>query len=289
MEERWKPKSAKAIAGDKKSRQPTLAVKPVGKNHFIPRWFIRDNWAVGDKVLRWRRSEKGWVSSPWGFGKWGYAHNLYSDRLEAYFGLLEGDAKEPIERLLDTKPLNSPQCEAFVGFLIIQLLRNPQFIEFVRRGIDPVIAELGHSDDPQMLSKAYETIFQNNDLYHRLAHPVMCSRWAIVRSEAPVFVLPDTFGIRGLTSDGLRLIVPLTPTACFVTLPARESEKRIVPRHLTVDYHLAHRISSALVHGSAQEFLSHPTLRFEELEAAPFSTILQEIADAVAARSDNEN
>lgn len=116
MDERWKPKSAKALEREKNPRATTLAVKPVGKNHFIPRWFIRDLWAVEGKVLRWRRGESGWSSARRGFGEWGYRHNLYSDQLEAYLALLEGDAKQPIEMLLGTRPLNRPQRESLVAF-----------------------------------------------------------------------------------------------------------------------------------------------------------------------------
>ena len=156
MDERWKPKSAKAFEREKYPRAATLAVKPVGKNHFIPRWFIRDLWAADGKVLRWRRAEAGWTSAPRGFGEWGYRHNLYSDRLEAYLALLEGDAKRPIEMLLDTRPLNMPQREALVGFLIIQMLRNPFFIEAVQQGIAPIIAREGYADDPTMPARAFE-------------------------------------------------------------------------------------------------------------------------------------
>ena len=98
LEERWKPKSVKAIEREAKPKKTTLAVKPVEKNHFIPRWFIRDQWANDGKVLRWRRTPDGWQASRRGFGEWGYRRKLYSDALEAYFGLLEGDAKRPIER-----------------------------------------------------------------------------------------------------------------------------------------------------------------------------------------------
>ena len=85
LEERWKPKSAKAIEREANPPRAKLAVKPVGKNHFIPRWFIRDHWATDGKVLRWRRTPDGWTSSKCGFGEWGYRHKLYSDPLEAYF------------------------------------------------------------------------------------------------------------------------------------------------------------------------------------------------------------
>ena len=215
MAERWKPKSEKAIEREAAPRQVRLPIKPVERNHFIPRWFIRDNWAVDGEVLRWRRGRDGWSSAPRGFGKWGFRRNLYSDRLEAYFSLLEGDAKKPIQMLLQTEPLNGPQRDALVGFLIIQILRNPTTIDGLHRGIAPKLAEFGYASDPKMPQKAYETLYANNDLYNQLAHPVMWSRWAIVTAPSPLFVLPDTFGARGNFDDGLRLIVPLTPRICF--------------------------------------------------------------------------
>ena len=106
-----------------------------------------------------------------------------------------------------------------------------------------MIAELGQSDDPEMPRKAYESLYSNNEFYHRIAAPVMWSPWAIVRSERPVFVLPDTFCTRASAMDGMRLIAPLTPTACFVTLPGFERQKRIVPYNMRADEDLGRRIS----------------------------------------------
>ena len=77
---------------------------------------------------------------------------VYSDPLEAYFSLVEGDAKCPINMLLETYPLNSPQREAIVGFLVIQVLRNAA----IQEAVAPVIADLGYGDDPEMRRKAYE-------------------------------------------------------------------------------------------------------------------------------------
>ena len=183
--------------------------------------FIRDHWATDGKVLRWRRTHNGWTSSKRGFGEWGYLHKLYSDPLEAYFGLLEGDAKRPIEMLVETYPLNVPQRETLVGFLVIQFLRNPYTIAALQQGLAPVIAELGYGDDPEMPRKAYESLYRNNEFYHRIAAPLMWSPWAIVRSGRPVFVLPDTFCARASATDGMRLIAPLTPTAslCYSSRP----------------------------------------------------------------------
>lgn len=258
MEQRWKPKSQKATERDASPRQPKAAIKPVGKNHYIPRWFIRDHWAVDGKVMRWRRAGSGWKGALRGFGKWGFGHNLYSDRLEAYMALIEGDAKKPIEMLLDTRPLNGPQRQSLVGFLIIQILRSPFFADAIRQQLISVLAELGYDDSPEMAAKTYEALYSENDFYHKLAHPVMWSRWALIKASRPVFVLPDTFGARSELGDGMRMIVPLTPTICFVTLPGHESEKRIVPSWLTVDEAFARRISAALIGSAAREFLSHP-------------------------------
>lgn len=289
MKERWEPKSAKAIERDKNPKEPSiLPVKPVTKNHFIPLSFIRDYWSWDGFVRRWRKKPPGaWSSALRPFGQWGYGHKLYSDWLEAYLSLLEGDATRPIKKLLAVEPLNDPEQNAVVAFLIIQLLRNPRFIEVVHAGMIPMIAKLGHGDDPDMLTKSYEAMFRNNELYDLLARPIKWSRWAIVRSEKPVFVLPDRFCLQGAWMDGLRIIAPLTPNACFVTLPTRESEKRVVPWHVTVDDDLAQSISAALMKAAAHEFLSHSTFRPVASESTNVFDLLKAIEDTVRAKADD--
>ena len=289
LEERWKPKSAKAVEREANPPRTRLAVKPVGKNHFIPRWFIRDHWAVNGKVLRWRRTSEGWTSKKCGFGQWGYRRDLYSNQLEAYFGLLEGDAKRPIEMLLETSPLNSPQREALVGFLVIQFLRNPYTIAALHRGTAPLIAELGYGDDPEMPRKAYESLYGNNEFYREMASPLMWSPWAMIRSERPVFVLPDTFAIRTVAQHGMRLIVPLTPTTCLVTLPGRERQKRIVPRNAHADEDLSRRISLALIRAAVTEFLSDTGFSLPEGEAESPKDLLKAIAGVVDGAVEGED
>ena len=281
LEERWKPKSAKIIEREANPKRPKLAVKPVSKNHFIPRWFIRDHWATGGKILRWQQTSGGWKSSSRPFSQWGYRRELYSDRLEAYFGLLDGDAKRPIQMLLETHPLNPPQREALVGFLVIQFLRNPYTVARIQHNLAPVIAKLGHGNDPDMPRKAYESLYGNNKFYRQIATPLMWSPWAIVRADLPVFVLPDTFAMRIGTKDGMRLIAPLTPTVCFVTLPGNEPQKRIVPYHVRAANDLSGRISLALAQAAAREFLSH--LDFSPLKGATElpNDLLGDIARAV--------
>ncbi|QIG93492.1 DUF4238 domain-containing protein [Bradyrhizobium sp. 6(2017)] len=282
----WKRKSEKALEREANPRPTKLAIQRVETNHFIPRSFIRDYWAVGGKILRWRRVDEGWSSASRSFGQWGFRPNLYSDWLEAYFGLLECDAKLPVQNLLNTRPLNAPQREALVGFLAIQLLRSPAFIERIRQSLSAELGRLGYSTDPEMLRKAYETLYRNNDLYHRLAHPVMWSRWAIVKAQSPLFILPDTFCAHGGFGDGLRLVAPLTPRVCFVTLPTRETEKRIIPLQLCADERLARRISSILIRHAESEFLSHADFRPDEqqIESASVGSILNEVEDAIGGR-----
>lgn len=283
-DERWKPKSAKALEREKAPRKTKLAVKPVGKNHFIPKSFLKTNWATNDKILRWSTTNNVWTSSPRNFGQWGYRRDLYSDELEAYFSLLEGDATQPIQMLLDMRPLNDPQRSAFVGFLIIQMLRNPGFIEANKNALAPVIAESGHGHDPTMARRAYETLFQNNELYDQFARPIMWSRWAIVKSEKPVFVLPDRFSVHRSLGDGLRMIVPLTPKACFATLLDREEEKDIIPHYLPADQPLARRISATLIGRADSEFVSHLDFVLNQTKAVELKDLLNDIADAITVR-----
>ena len=46
--------------------------------------------------------------------------------------------------ILNVEPLNRPQREALVGFIVIQRLRNPYFIASLEGSVAPVVA----SDDP---------------------------------------------------------------------------------------------------------------------------------------------
>ena len=288
LEERWKPKSAKALEREANPKRVKRTITPVGKNHFIPRWFIRDHWSTDGNILRWRRTSGGWSPARRGFGAWGYRRDLYSDRLEDYFSLLDGDAKRPIEMLLETVPLNLPQRESLIGFLVIQFLRNPYVIAELQQGVAPVIAGLGYDNDPEMPRKAYESLYRDNKFYGRLAAPLMWCPWAIVHSERPVFVLPDTFAMRTGSEDGMRLIAPLKPTACFVTLPGVERQKRIVPRDVRADEDLSRRITLALMQAAATEFLSHPDFTVGEGDTESPNDLLKDIAGVVNTMSEQE-
>lgn len=268
METRWLPKSKRAIENDSSPPQAkALAVKPVQTQHYISRWLIRDHWAQKDKAIRWRRNGQRWSRSSIGFGTWGHRQRLWSDRLEAYFSLLEGDAKGPINKLLCIEPLNPPQQQAFVAFLIIHILRNPSHIENLRSGtrtvVDAWASDAGMSTE-EAASKAFDGIFSNHDIYKIYAAPLLESRWTIVSSKTPIFVMPDSFCATGMTTQGLRFVVPISPFKCFVTLPITEQEKRIVPYQYAANESIAMLLASLLAASAKKDFLAHP-----DLEHAP--------------------
>lgn len=281
LKERWEPKSRKALEREAQPPRSTkLAIKPVRDKHFISRWLIRDYWAQGDMTMRWRLDPDGWDRDEIRFGSWGHRQGSWGDRLEAYFGLLEGDAKRPIQMLLRVEPLNPPQMESFVGYLVIHILRNPQFIRNLRERTREVVEngarEQGTSYEDMAIA-AFEVLFKSNDLYRAYANPISTSQWAIISSETPIFVLPDTFCARGAVNGGPRVIVPLTPFKCFVTLPQTEEEKAIVPRQYQADRALKERIARVLIAAADREFLAHPDFDFPEGPAASFDQVLAEL------------
>lgn len=103
--ERWKPKTEAALRKEKKQKRTSIVPKRVEENHFIPKSFIKRYWSEGQFIYRTIKGPEGLdekIKTP--VGSWGFRPNLYSDHLEAYFGLLEGDAVRPIQMLLNVEP-----------------------------------------------------------------------------------------------------------------------------------------------------------------------------------------
>jgi hypothetical protein len=282
MDVRWLPKSRKALDREENPPIPKpLSVKPVRQKHFISRWFIRDFWSNGGMATRWRRSGDDWDRRTIPFGRWGHREGLWDDRVEAWFMLVEGDGKKPLEMLLATEPLNPPQREALVGFLVIHMLRNPSLVlglrHHLRDMMDEAAADAGMTFE-DMARGAYATLFSNHELYRLWADPLFTSRWAIVSTDHPVFVLPDGFCARTAFGESYRLIVPLTPTKCFVTLAETDDGAGVVPSHVKADPELARGISSLLIDASRTEFLSHPEFALDPASSRPsFSDVLSDI------------
>jgi hypothetical protein len=280
--DRWGPQTERALEREANPRKTTLPIKPVEKNHFIPRWFIRDHWAEDSEVTIWRRNGDAWGKLHRNFGKWGFRPRLYSDRLEAYLSLYDGDAKDLVSMLLERRPLNQPQRTSWVSFLVVQVIRNPFFIDALLQE-PPEARQIAGESKPITPQELYEALYDNNEFYDAMARPLMWSRWAIVRSEAPLFVLPDRFCAHGGVEQDFRIIVPLTPHECFVTLRSQEPEKRIIPFWLDADPTLSARIAGLLVRWTKHEFLADSALDPKSAVDAGFSEVLCDIETAINA------
>lgn len=260
-QERWKPKTTKKLDREENPSPPERRnVKPVRTNHYISRFFLKKYWAENGTLKKhtWVDTNR-WESRQISFGEWGHQENLYSDKLEDRFSLIEGDAEEPIRKVLSTYPLNDPERLAFLGYLIVQKLRNPFYREQLIEGVLPVsTATVGSekANDPIFQRDAYETIFENNDLYDQISRPLLWSKWVLVRATEPVFVLPDTTSIISKVNESNILFAPLTPSICFVTSGIPEKEKEVVPHNIAND-EIAELVSKCLIASANREFISH--------------------------------
>jgi hypothetical protein len=284
-QERWKPKTTKKLDRESNPSTPKRRnVNSVGTNHYISRFFLKKYWAENGTLTRHMQVEgDNWKSRKISFGEWGHQEGLYSNKLEDRFSLIEGDAEEPIRKILNTYPLNDPERQAFLGYHVVQKLRNPFYRKQLIEGVLPVSTEVVESEkanDPIFQRDAYETIFENNDLYDQISHPLFWSKWVMVRATEPVFVLPDTANLISKVNERSVLFAPLTPSACFVTSGIPEKEKGVVPYTVAND-DLAGLISKCLIASSNSELISHSTF------SMPVASELQgELLDIACARID---
>jgi hypothetical protein len=167
---------------------------------------------------------------------WGAAPSLYSQRLEHLLGLIEGDAAQPYQKLVNVVPLSERDVRCWVAFLTAQLIRTPRFM---RRNICQVkawIEKTGFpsSTDPAHLGRGYETLFQNNELYAHQYRLIAGHVWSVVRAANGLTFLKgdNPVVISGhAPARTWQLIYPLTPERCFVAGPICDDEHGgIVPR-----------------------------------------------------------
>jgi len=257
--ERWKPKTKVALQKDSVPKKTKFVPKEVTSNHYIPKFFIKRYWSKDGNVCQYTKIGNFIKSSIISFGQWGHLNNLYSDELEAYLGLIEGDAFRPLDMLLKVEPLNRPQKEALVGFIVIQRLRNPAFISILRENMRQIVKDIvgkDQSDDQKYMRKVYETLYGDNDFYDRVARPVFENRWVIVRSKRPCFVLPDISNIFGVYENLQYVIMPITPNDCLIVMPIKETVERIIPHYVSPQEDVVNDISKALISLSKKEFIA---------------------------------
>lgn len=284
--DRWKPKTISALKKEESQKKVKLKVESKEDNHFIPKSFIKRYWTKNGKIQRYNFNSQGTLESKsLSFGQWGFIKNLYSDRMEAYFGLIEGDAAQSISMLLNVEPLNRPQKEALIGFIVIQRLRNPFFIETLREKMVPVVEEhVGQekSTDDEYMRKVYETLYDNNDFYDKLARPIMKNKWVVVRSKQSNFILPDTCNIFGNYEGVQYVIAPITQSDCLVVLPYEDEEQRIIPNYINGTEQLVQDLCSLLILNMNSEFLAGFSFSKPEISEEKPNKIMQRIILSIA-------
>ncbi|QDE31731.1 DUF4238 domain-containing protein [Shewanella polaris] len=256
---RWKLKTRSAL---EKEKAPPVAkelkINEVTDNHFIPKSFIKRYWSEKG-VIRKNSISKGVVNYiDTSFGKWGFVRNLYSDQLEAYFGLIEGDASVPIQKVLKVEPLNTPQKQALVGFIVIQRIRNPAFIDSHNAKLKPVIEQhcgVEKANNPEYVQFIYESIFKNHEVYRNLSKPLFHNQWVLVRSPQKSIVLPDTCNIFTDVNGETFIVVPLTVSDCLVILP-KKADEFPWPWYVTATPELERLLLCFGIEHSHTEFLS---------------------------------
>ena len=255
---RWKLKTRSALAKEGKLKNTKLAIKDVNDNHFIPKSFIRKYWSRKDKIKRNVINGKSLRSKIIPFSQWGFVKNLYSNKLEAYFGLIEGDASIPLQKTLNVEPLNNPHKKALIGFIVIQRFRNPAFIEGYTKSLHALIAEhygVEKANDPSHQMKIYESLYENNQAYAKVAQPLNDNQWVVIRSPNNKILLPDVSNIFSNVSKGTFSVIPLTYKDCLFILPSK-SDKYPFPRYITATYELEEMLLSFTVEHCKAEFLS---------------------------------
>lgn len=182
------------------------------------------------------------------------------------------------------RPLNRPQREALVGFIVIQRIRNPHFMEKLERSVAPVVvSEVGadKAEDKQYMRAVYETLYSQNDFYDKLARPIIYSRWVVVRSESPDFVLPDVCNLFGVYENKQYVVTPLTPNDCLIVLPVEIDEPRIVPHYIKASESMVRDISYILCCAAKEELLSKSNASLIAVNEEP-NKVMQRIIVSIA-------
>lgn len=197
-----------------KTRNPSV----VNINHFITKSFIKDYWSNNELKVN-LVTKKSFKNKYCSYGKFGHQSNIYSDRLEDFFSLLEGDAKQPLKKLINLVPINRLEKEAIVAFIMIHYLRNPYHFKLK---FEELFCELPNVKEYTKTNNSYlyiyETIFKNNELYGILTKNILRNKWVLLNSEEKLFILPDTALYYNQKNDGQIIVFPISPKKCLIIL-----------------------------------------------------------------------
>jgi hypothetical protein len=128
----------------------------------------------------------------------------------------------------------------------------------------------------------YETLYEDNEFYDRVARPVFQNRWVVVRSDTPDFVLPDTCNIFGQHEGSQYVIMPITPKDCLIVMPFKDSVARIIPNYVTARDDVIKDISRVLVSCAEKEFLGDESAQIGSCSEEEPNKIIQRIILSLA-------
>ena len=225
------------------------------RHHFSPA-FSNRHWASDDKLRVYAIGVNGTVRADDVRARsWGRESFLYSQDLEQQLSLIEGDAGEPYEKLLQMVPLNEDETKQWVAYLAAQCIRTPGFILRLLPKVGRFIAEQGldFATDTGSLRRVYETLFSNDTVFAEMYQRLLGRRWEMWSTVPnPGFVRPDEPVL--VTSAGRgdwRLIYPMTPDYCFVAGPdSTEMPRPVVPQVRAIDEHGLSRLNLQLAASS---------------------------------------
>lgn len=172
---------------------------------------------------------------------WGAADYLYTQRMEARFGELERDGRGPFRKLARTVPLTDLERRFWIAFLVSQMVRTPREMARIMEGTKSFITKSGtvYPTDPAHLARAFETLFDNNEVYALFHRLIMGRVWHIVQAapDASFIKADNPVSLSGSTKTGnWSLVYPLTPRKLFVVGPdLAAGEPELIPPRIELD------------------------------------------------------
>lgn len=242
------------------------------RQHYSPA-FSNKYWSAAGKLRVYTLGVDGGVRSidvP--AKRWGRESFLYSQTLERWFSLVEGDVGEPYKKLLEMIPLTEGETKQWVAYLVAQRFRSPGFIGRMLPRLGRFIAEQGlhFPTDLGSLRRAYETLFSNNKVFAEMYQRLVDRRWEMwstdlnpgfVRSDEPVLVT-------SAGAAGWRLVYPMTPRHCFVAGPgSAEAPHDVWPYLRAIDSDTLAQLNFQLAAASRRAVIARPEVDDSDLRA----------------------
>ena len=238
----------------------------VKNQHFSPT-STNEFWAIGQqKLIRIyeRGIDQSIRSCDRGYTTWGQAPFLYSQRLERWFRLIEGDAKVPYTKLLSIIPLSENERRCWIAFLVTQILRTPSSILKILPRLKRFIEteDIAFPVTTDKLRQVYETIFTNNDIFAEFYRLITGYQWELwsapvngqfIRSDDPILICGSA------DRGSWQLVYPMSPDKCFVAGPSKiENAPSVVPRNGELDDVRLRRINERIARSARRSVIARP-------------------------------